>query len=38
MSVFQYIEGFYNPRRRHSGFDYLSPINDERLTPLSESA
>lgn len=38
MAVFQYIEGFYNPRRRHSALDYLSPINYERLTPLSESA
>lgn len=38
MSVFQYIEGFYNPRRPHSGPDYLSPINYEPLTTLSESA
>jgi putative transposase len=38
MAVFKYIEGFYNPRRRHSALDYLSPINYERLTPLSESA
>lgn len=38
MAVFQYIEGFYNPRRRHSALDYLSPITYERLTPLAESA
>jgi putative transposase len=38
MAVFKYIEGFYNPRRRHSALDYLSPINYERLTPLRESA
>jgi putative transposase len=38
MAIFKYIEGFYNPRRRHSALDYLSPINYERLTPLSESA
>jgi putative transposase len=38
MAVFQYIEGFYNPRRRHSALDYLSPINYERLTPVAESA
>jgi putative transposase len=23
--VFQFIEGWYNPHRRHSGIDYLSP-------------
>jgi putative transposase len=38
MAVFQYIEGFYNPRRRHSALDYLSPLNYERLTPLAHSA
>src|SRR6266436_2786159 len=25
-----YIEGWYNPRRRHSALDYLSPIAYER--------
>jgi transposase InsO family protein len=29
-AVFQFIEGFYNPRRRHSGIGYLSPIDYER--------
>jgi hypothetical protein len=24
-AVFRYIEGWYNPRRRHSSLDYLSP-------------
>jgi transposase InsO family protein len=24
-AVFQFIEGWYNPHRRHSGIDYLSP-------------
>ena len=38
MAVFQYIEGFYNPRRRHSALDYLSPINYERMTLRAESA
>jgi putative transposase len=29
-AVFAFIEGFYNPRRRHSSIDYLSPIDYER--------
>lgn len=29
MAVFRYIEGWYNPRRRHSGIDYNSPNNYE---------
>lgn len=38
MAVFRYIEGFYNPRRRHSALDYLSPINYERLVQLPATA
>lgn len=30
MAVFGYLEGFYNPRRRHSALDYKSPIEYER--------
>ena len=30
MAVFTWIEGWYNPRRRHSGLGYLSPLNFER--------
>ena len=30
MAVFDYIEGFYNPRRRHSSIGQKSPINFER--------
>jgi len=28
--VFAFIEGFYNPRRRHSSIGYLSPVDYER--------
>jgi putative transposase len=30
MAVFEFIEGWYNPHRRHSALDYLSPIDYER--------
>jgi putative transposase len=30
MAVFQYIEGWYNPWRRHSGLAYESPMSFER--------
>ena len=29
-AVFSFIEGFYNPRRRHSSISYLSPVEYER--------
>lgn len=29
-AVFAFIEGFYNPRRRHSSIGYLSPLDYER--------
>src|SRR5215472_1897512 len=29
-AVFEFIEGFYNPRRRHSSIGYLSPVDYER--------
>lgn len=30
MAVFTWIEDWDNPRRRHSGLGYLSPLNFER--------
>jgi putative transposase len=32
MAVFSFIEGWYNPARRHSGIGYLSPIAYEEKT------
>ena len=29
-AVFEYIEGWYNPRRRHSTLGYLSPAECEQ--------
>lgn len=42
--LFKYIEMFYNPTRRHSALDYLSPAEYERryearqLTPTEQAA
>ena len=32
MAIFQFIEGWYNPGRRHSALGYMSPIIFERST------
>ena len=32
MAVFTFIEGFYNPRRRHSALEYLSPVASSAAT------
>jgi putative transposase len=33
--VFDYIERFYNPRRRHSVLDYVSPVQfEERMAAV----
>jgi len=31
LAVFSYIEGFYNPHRRHSAIGYLSPLEYETM-------
>ena len=31
IAIARYIDGFYNPTRRHSALDYLSPAQFERL-------
>lgn len=33
LAVFAWIEGWYNPRRRHSALGYLSPMNFEEQNP-----
>jgi putative transposase len=30
MAIFDFIEGWYNPRRRHSGRGRVSPLTFER--------
>ena len=31
LMVFDYLEGFYNPHRRHSALDYHSPMTYEKI-------
>ena len=33
-AIFDYIEGFYNPHRRHSTIGYHSPTDYERIPQL----
>ena len=35
MAIFEFIEGWYNPRRRHSALDYDSPISYEKRHQLA---
>jgi putative transposase len=37
LAVFDFIEGWYNPRRRHSALAYLSPLAYERRGPASNA-
>jgi putative transposase len=36
MAIFEYIEGFYNPTRRHSSIGYMSPADYERANYFVE--
>ena len=35
--VFDYIETFYNPKRRHSSLVYISPVAFEKQTPKNDN-
>ena len=37
-AIFEYIEGFYNTRRRHSALGYLSPAEFEEVRLQQEDA
>jgi putative transposase len=36
LAVFDFIEGWYNPHRRHSALDYLSPMSYERTSGIGD--
>lgn len=38
MAIFSFIEGWYNPHRRHSALGYLPPVEFERSCELAEAA
>ena len=38
MAIFDWLEGWYNPHRRHSSLGYRSPVNYERLALAREAA
>lgn len=37
-AMFEWIEGFYNPRRRHTSLGDLSPVDYEALHTAAEIA
>jgi len=37
LAIFDHIETFYNPKRRHSSLDYLSPVAFEKLNTKIDS-
>jgi putative transposase len=37
-AIFEWIEGFYNPIRRHSSLGYRSPLEHERLHTAADTA
>jgi putative transposase len=36
LAIFEYIDGFHNPRRRHSALGYKSPIKFEAIMTFTE--
>jgi putative transposase len=38
LAVFEWIEGWYNPHRRHSSLGRISPVNFERRQLQSKAA
>jgi transposase InsO family protein len=36
--IFDFIEAFYNPSRRHSSIGYLSPTDYEKMTAATSAA
>ena len=38
MDIFEFVEGWYNPRRRHSALGYESPIHYEKMHEMHVAA
>lgn len=38
LAIFRYIEGFYNPVRRHSSIGYRSPADYETMLAMQQLA